>query len=388
MVMEEQEGQYNMDAAEEESTTMPIEIPIHQSESDHSDVPAFPETPPSPPKEPAPIDIAAAEDDDFDDFGDFDQANNDDFDDFADENQSEKEVPMPVMAPVPPPAPASIDISSLSLDDFRNAISSTLEDALPEGPSPDPVFGPISDGPHRILYTPESRAIWNTLLTTDRANETRPINWKRARIRRDFYVALGVPIDLDEILPPETKAKKLILPHVHLTDTKSPSLSRRGSNASITSTRSRREPPPPPDVDLTRAREMCGITHEKLVSSYKLDDLQKFQAEMEAMTNSVSDLLTYWLDMRERQVVDAETYNGMIEQLVGYAQKARGGTAAESDTKSKTPSWNGQAMTKERSRYADDQKTILIHRPLCICQTDSKQCQQAFVIKRYSTKSK
>lgn len=42
-----------------------------------------------------------------------------------------------------------------------------------------------------------------------------PPDWIRSRIRRLFLVSLGVPVDLDEILDPRKKQKKLVLPSIH-----------------------------------------------------------------------------------------------------------------------------------------------------------------------------
>ena len=48
-----------------------------------------------------------------------------------------------------------------------------------------------------------------------------------------------------------------------------------------------------------------------------------------SLTKQTSDVLTYWLDQREQTVMDSETYNQMIECLVGHAQMIRDGNQKE-----------------------------------------------------------
>src|SRR5271168_3035052 len=69
---------------------------------------------------------------------------------------------------------------------------------------------PTNNNP--IFLTDRSASLWSQLVAPP---PLQPPNWIRSRIRRLFLVSLGVPVDLDEILP-ASKQKKLILPSIHL----------------------------------------------------------------------------------------------------------------------------------------------------------------------------
>jgi hypothetical protein len=45
-----------------------------------------------------------------------------------------------------------------------------------------------------------SRSLYRTLLQTAPPS-TRPVNWIRSRIRRKHLISLGIPVNLDEVLP-------------------------------------------------------------------------------------------------------------------------------------------------------------------------------------------
>ena len=59
-----------------------------------------------------------------------------------------------------------------------------------------------------IFLSERSHSLWSQLVAPP---PLQPPDWVRSRIRRLFLVSLGVPVDLDEILP-ASKQKKLILP--------------------------------------------------------------------------------------------------------------------------------------------------------------------------------
>ncbi|KAK3062124.1 hypothetical protein LTR53_019507, partial [Teratosphaeriaceae sp. CCFEE 6253] len=123
--------------------------------------------------------------------------------------------------------------------------------------------------------TDRSLALWQQLATPP--PYLQPPNWTRSRIRRLFLVSLGVPVDLDEILPP-SKQTRLVLPNIHLATSPRASsaierLREGGANDSTTSLDSRTSgghptsksksssrrpakgppPPPHPDFDLSSA---------------------------------------------------------------------------------------------------------------------------------------
>ncbi|KAL8871585.1 MAG: hypothetical protein Q9174_002609, partial [Haloplaca sp. 1 TL-2023] len=64
---------------------------------------------------------------------------------------------------------------------------------------------PPSGPPPSLFLTDRSHSLFTQLTAPPPLS---PPNWLRSRTRRLFLVSLGVPIDLDEILP-KSKQKKL-----------------------------------------------------------------------------------------------------------------------------------------------------------------------------------
>jgi hypothetical protein len=56
-----------------------------------------------------------------------------------------------------------------------------------------------------------------------------------------------------------------------------------------------------------------------------LSTLERHLVELRAQTASASTLLTHLLQTRESLQQDSETYNGLIAELVGEAQKLKSG---------------------------------------------------------------
>merc|ERR1711939_1143758 len=229
--------------------------------------------------------------DDFDEFEEGAQAGaDDDFDDFDDDFQQPH-----LQAPQPEPSPSLprhvhplIDFDGLSdLPDLLAATEQHLDALFPYTtaeslnalPKPSPI-----DNTSPIFPSDRSRSLWKQLVTPP---PLQPPNWTQSRIRRLFLVSLGVPVDLDEILPP-SKQKKLVLPDINLepSSRKSESDKTLGSVArlkaqlandstgSVDSTqsgttkerRSKRPKgsPPPPELDLMAVKRLCATTDEKL----------------------------------------------------------------------------------------------------------------------------
>lgn len=201
--------------------------------------------------------------------------------------------------------------------------TSTLPPAQPDNP---------------VFLTDRSASLWSQLVAPP---PLQPPNWIRSRIRRLFLVSLGVPVDLDEILP-ASKQKKLILPSIHLNATPSSprtsaSISRlKGSsdNASNTSldsqnnpkpsssSKRRRGPPPAPELDLVFARQLCTITDEAL-NGLTNEELDSHVKKLETMQGTANEVLEYWTKRTDEKIGDREAFEGVIENLVKHARKTR-----------------------------------------------------------------
>lgn len=190
-----------------------------------------------------------------------------------------------------------------------------------------------------VFLTQRSASLWSQLVAPP---PLQPPDWIRSRIRRLFLVSLGVPVDLDEILP-ASKQKKLILPSIHLHssssarnsfDSKSnnPTTSRLKQSESSTSVDSqgvakrsssrRKGPPPPPELDLVAARQLCMVTDEAL-NGMTIEELKVHVERLEAMQLTAKDVLEYWTKGTDEKLGDREAFEGVIENLVKHARKTR-----------------------------------------------------------------
>ncbi|KAG6038203.1 hypothetical protein E4U41_004455 [Claviceps citrina] len=281
--------------------------------------------------------------DDFgDDFDDFEEgaAHDEEFDDFEDGFQQPQPLPaashgpqsaLPSQLPFPIP-----DYDGLGPDEILSATEQCLDSLFPPGeldlPAPQTLPQESS-----LFLTPRSASLWSQLVAPP---PLAPPDWIRSRTRRLFLVSLGVPVDLDEILP-ASKQKKLILPSLHLRAT-SPSTSsgsrsasrlRQGErNASSTSVDAqgraipgatkRKGPPPEPELDLVAARYLCTTTDEAL-DGMTDEELKQHVGKLEAMQGTARDVLEYWQKRADEKIGDREAFEGVIENLVKHARKVR-----------------------------------------------------------------
>lgn len=167
-------------------------------------------------------------------------------------------------------------------------------------------------------------------------------------------MSLGVPVDLDEILP-ASKQKKLVLPSLHRvnssgsmrtsTDSRSRSLSRLkkrdDENGSSTSVDTQGKPKPKssrkdkaeheprrhkgpvePDFDLVAAKQLCTTTDEALdgMTDAELQDHVKRLAELQ---DTAKEVLNFWTKRTDEKIGDREAFEGVIENLVKHARKVR-----------------------------------------------------------------
>lgn len=166
-----------------------------------------------------------------------------------------------------------------------------------------------------------------------------PPNWTRSRIRRLFLVSLGVPVDLDEILPP-SKQKRLILPNINLTSPRASTnalerLKQEDANDSTTSVDSKTGAPkkpkrtttkghqPPPEFDANAASLVCGTTEEAL-KGHTDHELRDHVFTLEIMNKKASAVLEYWLQRKDDAMKEKEALEGVIENLVGFVKGQRG----------------------------------------------------------------
>lgn len=62
-----------------------------------------------------------------------------------------------------------------------------------------------------------------------------------------------------------------------------------------------------------------------MLTMQALPTLERYLNDLKLQTANASGLLTYLLQARDGLQLDAETYNGLIAELVGEAQKIKSG---------------------------------------------------------------
>ncbi|TEB30097.1 hypothetical protein FA13DRAFT_1733907 [Coprinellus micaceus] len=318
-------------------------------------------------KPPAPLTLDAQEDnfaptdtgfDDFDDddFGapaeavQFTEGKDDDFGDFEDFEEGEDNggfaAPVsfqdvqfedPFAAPGPsrfrPWQPLKLDPVP-SYPDLQEEISEILnpiwaDEDISKVTTDDPMRE--VEGVGQILVTPSSRQMHKSLLHPP--SSLRPPNWTRSRIRRQHLISLGIPVNLDEVLPQangrpmptlEVRTRPMSAPP----DRKPlPPQGPRSNHPSRSGPRSNlvAQFGPKPELDTTKINRLLEFESDYLAMQ-PLPNLERILSELKMQTANTSGLLTYLLQSREALQQDSETYNGLIANLVSeMAQKVKSG---------------------------------------------------------------
>lgn len=301
-----------------------------------------------------------------DDFDDFEEGDEDaDFEDFGDgfqEAEAETTAPPPVAAPASVATPSFVctavyfahkpvktdhimpqpilDLDGLDSEDIIAATEPYLDALFPPDLEDLPILpSPPKENP--IFFNPRSASLWSQLAAPP---PLQPPDWIRSRIRRLFLVSLGVPVDLDEILP-ASKQKKLVLPSLHRvtsngslrTSSESRSVSRlrkteandstvsldsQGKEKPRSSSKRRKGPAPEPALDLVAAKQLCTTTDEALGGMTDVE-LKGHVKRLEEMEGMAKELLEYWQKRTDEKIGDREAFEGVIENLVKHARKTR-----------------------------------------------------------------
>lgn len=263
-----------------------------------------------------------------DDFGDFD----DGFQEPSIEEAPTDERATPQQSHAPPPPLIDFDTFK-STSELLSSLQSTLDTLFPatQDISSLPAIEPIPDSA-AIFSTDRSLSLWSQLVAPP---PLQPQNWVKSRIRRLFLVSLGVPVDLDEILP-ASKQKKLVLPSIDLEGpgAKSPgahSTSQARKEGDDTTdkgqaprqkTTSRRGAPPAPEMDLSAVRRLCATTDAAL-NGLTDTELKLHVQELEQVAQRASYVLEHWLKRRDGLIGEKEAFEGVIENLVSHVRRVR-----------------------------------------------------------------
>ncbi|KAF9268173.1 hypothetical protein L218DRAFT_954550 [Marasmius fiardii PR-910] len=305
--------------------------------------------------------------DDFDDFDDFGSpaengqapVDDDDFGDFGDADESTQAVDFTGGGGYPKAPIASssrIGWEPLRLDPFpdhqvlTDEINAILEPIWSNNDlSQHTTKEGIRDveGVKQILVTNESRELYAILVQSP--PPTKPSNWIRSRIRRQHLIALGIPVNLDEVLP---QASGKALPPLQITTRPmsappGPRNARNSTSTSASQSNSRAGSPhnnakmsqfgPKPRLDDEKIKELLELDPENL-KLQPLSMIERQLANVRTQMLQTNALLSHLLQARDSLQQDSETYNGLIAELIGEAQKNKAG-------KGRTASRRGTGMT-------------------------------------------
>lgn len=222
-----------------------------------------------------------------------------------------------------------------SLEDIVTATQPYLDDIYPSQKDV-PSISTDVEATRSIFLSERSNSLWTQLVAPP---PLQPPDWVRSRIRRLFLVSLGVPVDLDEILP-ASKQKKLILPSIHIPGDRSPRPSSDGRNNggplgrvkrenesstsvdSSTSKTKRKGPPPAPELDISSTTQLCATTDAAL-DGFTDEELKMHIDHLKGLQERAKDVFVYWQTRMESALGDKDAFEQVIESLVAHAKKLR-----------------------------------------------------------------
>ncbi|KAJ7068465.1 hypothetical protein C8F01DRAFT_1208020 [Mycena amicta] len=199
------------------------------------------------------------------------------------------------------------------------------------------------EGISQILVSPESRELYTMLFQSP--PPTKAPNWTRSRIRRQHLITLGIPVNLDEVLPPQANGHPMPPIQVTTRPMSAPPGPHKNGVAGGLAPRAGTPQPggraeqfgPKPEIDNAKIAQLLALDPETLAIQ-PLTTLEGYLAALRAQTASTSTLLSHLLQTRDSLQQDSETYNKLIAELVGEAQKIK-------TTKGRAPNRKGSGMS-------------------------------------------
>lgn len=275
----------------------------------------------------------SAGDESQDEFGEFD-----DFEDFQQVQSDSVEVSMssPIGRNVSNASPSMIALTEADFSDSvqtQSKVLSILNAYWDKSPIKGSTLNETAvhtnscSPPSTMSYFSErSLSLWNQLAMEPR--QLNPVDWKRSSIRRLFLISLGVPLDLDEILPKKV-SKRLILP----AGSRQAAAGDSHDNKNVTSTgnsggnSSKQQNQLHALVDETDLK--VGQWHQlSIVSAEALQgmDDSELDIHMQGLNVALKEanrIHDRWVSSRDKALKDKEAFEGVIESLLEYAQRLR-----------------------------------------------------------------
>ncbi|KAK9460825.1 uncharacterized protein V1516DRAFT_616051, partial [Lipomyces oligophaga] len=303
----------------------------------------------------------------------------DEFGDFGEMQSALPSTPAPVPVSVSRfqttvrPSNQSEPLRILTLDDF--ASPETLEEAtniiadkiypgvrmLTATRSGAEDLPPIRMGTS-VRTTRHGSEFWTELNQKRTPHET---DWRTSRIRRAYLINLGLPVDLDQILPSAGKQEKLVVlsgvsgARRKLGQESTGSLLKESGRESTEQTPGSplkklahtasapvsRVSSPAIDFDLNYARRLSR-TSSIVLDRMTVQDLQSHIAELERIKIEAATYLGYWIDLRQNAEDDKEKYEGVIASSIDYAERLRKHTTDKAFLPRKTSLLRSKSLQK------------------------------------------
>ena len=258
-----------------------------------------------------------------------------DVDDFGDFEEGDELAPAAETEAKPEPSEPGVGSLPLSDDPEDAALNDGVRALLPpdffdmrtpgEGVAPNIAIEGMRlvEGPSQILVSEQIRALYRALQVD--SVPSAPLDWRRSYTRRQSLIALGVPINLDEVtqevLPPlELHIPTPARPAAAGTDSPSATPQRVDTQKPETwGERRRRELNlVEPEVPMHRIDVLRQISEEDIKLKTQ-PELRELLREMDGLSTQLGEALQYYLTLRDAFASDGEIYNGMIRDLVAGA---------------------------------------------------------------------
>jgi len=199
-----------------------------------------------------------------------------------------------------------------------------------------------AEGLNQTLVTAESRKLFDVLLLPT-PPALQPVNWTRSRIRRRHLISLGIPVNLDEVLPrangrlpaleittrpmsappgPRTAPVQRSVANASNSRVGTPRPGTPQTSTGATSVAAHLRLGPRPELDETKLASLLALDPDKL-TLLPISALEKYSVDLQEQTINTSTVLTHLLQTRDALQQDSETYNKLIGELVGEAQKIK-----------------------------------------------------------------
>ncbi|KAK9446983.1 uncharacterized protein V1518DRAFT_422623 [Limtongia smithiae] len=173
-----------------------------------------------------------------------------------------------------------------------------------------------------LFNNPRGAAQLWSKITAQTEDEGALVEWRTSKVRRTYLVALGMPVDLDEVLPSARAQERLVITSRTKKVGATPSASTAQPSDTPALSTPLLAPPPPPEFDYDHARQLARVSDAAL----QLMTESELKAHLRALEDAkiaASIALAHWMDARSAAAQNKEYYESVIDSSIEYAQRVR-----------------------------------------------------------------